>query len=175
MSDPIDSTTPPAVPASTPEAASGGWTTTNTGHAQVPPGGYSQNYGTPPPGGFAQPAAGSGLSDSAAGAIAYITIIPAIIFLVIDPYKNKPFVKFHCFQSLGLAVAWIAVWIVTAMIAMVLAFIPIIHFFALLLYPLVGLSFLLLWLLCVLKAAQGGSFKLPLIGDFAAKQSGYIA
>jgi uncharacterized membrane protein len=170
MSDPIDSTTPPA--ASTPET-SGGWTTTNTGQAQVPPADYSQNYGAPPPGGYAQPAAGSGISDSAAGALAYVTIIPAIIFLVIDPYKNKPFVKFHCFQSLGLAVAWIAVWIVTAMVSLVLAFIPFIRVFTLFLYPLVGITFLIIWLLCVLKAAQGGSFKIPLIGDFAAKQSGY--
>ena len=60
----------------------------------------------PPSGGFTQvpqPAAApagagyvstqSGLSDNSAAAIAYITIIPAIIFLVLEPYNRKPFVR----------------------------------------------------------------------------------
>src|SRR5438067_13478603 len=44
----------------------------------------------------------SGLADNLAGALAYITIIPAIIFLVAAPYNQNKFVKFHALQSLGL-------------------------------------------------------------------------
>ena len=36
----------------------------------------------------------SGLTDNAAGAIAYLTIVPAIIFLLIEPYN-----KTHSFGS----------------------------------------------------------------------------
>ncbi len=38
--------------------------------------------------------AGAGLTDNVAGLIAYITIIPAIIFLVIAPYNKSRFVRF---------------------------------------------------------------------------------
>jgi uncharacterized membrane protein len=128
------------------------WTTTSTGYTQAPP----------PPPGYVPAPAGQGLSDSAAGAIAYLTIIPAIIFLLIDPYKNKPFVKFHCIQELGLAV-----------VLFVLHFIVIIPFLGWLIYLVGGLTLLVVWVLCILKASQGGAFKLPLIGKFAAEQSGW--
>ena len=45
----------------------------------------------PPTPSSAQP----GLSDSAAGALAYFTFIPAIIFLIVEPYSRNPFVRFH--------------------------------------------------------------------------------
>ena len=113
----------------------------------------------PPP-----PPPSSGLSDSAAGAIAYITIIPAILFLLIDPYKDKPFVKFHCFQCLGLALVWICLHVIL-----------IIPFLGWLVYIVGGITLFVMWLICILKASQGGAFKLPLIGKFAADQSGYAA
>ncbi len=47
----------------------------------------------------------SGLSDNAAGAIAYITIIPAIIFLIVEPYNKNSFVRFHAWQSIFLGIA----------------------------------------------------------------------
>jgi uncharacterized membrane protein len=116
----------------------------------------------PPPVYVAPPAQSDGLSDSAAGALAYITIIPAIVFLLIDPYKNKPFVKFHCFQCLGLAVVGFCLGVI--------AVIPILGW---IIYIVGMLTILVVWILCILKASQGGAFKLPVIGDFAAKQSGY--
>ncbi len=48
----------------------------------------------PPP----QPAQ-SGLSDNAAGALAYVTIIPAIIFLIVEPYNKNSYIRFHAWQS----------------------------------------------------------------------------
>jgi uncharacterized membrane protein len=103
-----------------------------------------------------------GLSDNAAGAIAYITIIPAIIFLVMAPYNTKPFVKFHAFQCLGLAATGFCLGII--------GIIPILGWIVLLLGML---TLFVCWILCVVKASQGGAFKLPIIGKFAAEQSGY--
>ena len=102
-----------------------------------------------------------GLSDNAAGAIAYITIIPAIIFLVVEPYNKSPFIRFHAWQCICLAVVWFAGNII-------FAFIPILHFF---LIPLFGLGMFIIWIITLLKASKGEWFKLPVIGDFAMGQS----
>ena len=143
-----------------PPPAGSTWTTT------PPPAG---NYA--PPNGYAQaqpaagpaPVAGAGLSDTAAGALAYLTIIPAIIFLVMAPYNTRPFVKFHAFQCLGLAVIWFCLGVIGA--------IPILGWAVL---ALGSLALLVCWILCIVKASQGGALKLPVISEFAAKQSGYV-
>ena len=105
-------------------------------------------------------AAGGGLADNVAGGLAYITIIPAIIFLVVEPYSKNKFVKFHAFQCLGLAVVSIALWIVNV--------VPVIGW----ILGLVGhLAVFVVWVICVIKAFQGGKFKIPVLGDFAEKQA----
>ena len=110
-------------------------------------------------------AAGAGLADNVAGALAYLTIIPAILFLVLEPFNKKRFVRFHAFQSIFFFVAWIVIDIG-------LTFIGHIPFLGLLLWPLVGLALFVVWLVLVLKAYQGQMFKLPVIGDMAEKQAG---
>jgi hypothetical protein len=50
----------------------------------------------------------SGLSDNIAGALAYVTIIPAILFLVLEPHNKNRFIRFHSFQCIFFAVAWCA-------------------------------------------------------------------
>lgn len=107
------------------------------------------------------PAATSGLQDNVAGMLAYITIIPAIIFLVMEPYNRNKFIRFHAFQCLFLFVAIVAIDIV-------LGFIPIIGW---MLAPLVGLGGLVLALICLLKAYNNQMWKLPVIGDLAEKQA----
>lgn len=104
----------------------------------------------------------SGLSDNAAGAIAYITIIPAIIFLIVEPYNKNSFVRFHSWQSIFLGVAAFAIQIV-------LSIIPVIGW---ILIPIFLIGFLIIWIMCLLKASKGERWKLPLIGDFAEKQAG---
>ena len=105
----------------------------------------------------------SGLSDNAAGGLAYITVIPAIVFLIMEPYNKSPFVRFHCWQSIFLFIACVVV-------DMVLGFIPIIGWFILL--PLFGLGVLILWIIVMVKAFGGQKFVIPLIGPFAEKQAG---
>ena len=54
----------------------------------------------------------SGLSDNAAGALAYITVIPSIIFLIVEPYNRNSYVKFHAWQNIFLCIAWFAVSVI---------------------------------------------------------------
>ena len=46
----------------------------------------------------------SGISDNAAGAISYFTFIPAIVFLLLPPYKESSYVRFHAWQSVLLCI-----------------------------------------------------------------------
>jgi len=113
--------------------------------------------GAPPVGGQAQ----GGLSQNMAAAIAYVTIIPAIVFLVVEPYNKNAFIRFHAFQSIGLGIAAFAV-------QMILAVIPVIGW--LLLIP-VCLAFVAIWLYTIIQASRGTWFKLPVIGNFAQEQA----
>jgi len=103
----------------------------------------------------------SGLSDNAAGAIAYITIIPAIIFLIVEPYNRNSFVRFHSWQSIFLGIAAFAIQIV-------LSIIPVVGW---IIIPFFLIGFLILWIMCLIKASKGERWKLPLIGEFAEKQA----
>ena len=104
------------------------------------------------------------------GALAYATPIPAIIFLVIDPYKNIKFVRFHSFQSIFFCVAAIAITIALTILSIVLAIVGI-GFLIGIVQILVQLGFFVLWIVLVIKAYQGEWYKLPVIGDLAEKQA----
>src|ERR1700693_5540103 len=85
----------------------------------------------------------SGLTDNVAGMLAYVTIIPAIIFLVVEPYNKSRFVRFHAFQSIFLAVAMVAISIALT----VLSFIPVLGLMLLPLHFLIWLGFFVLWII----------------------------
>ena len=116
----------------------------------------------------ANPTAGAGLTDNVAGALAYVTIIPAILFLVLEPFNKKRFVRFHAFQCLFFAAAWTVLWIGLAFIG----HIPFLGWATVLVWPLISLAGFVIWLILVLKAYQGQMFKLPVIGDMAEQQAG---
>jgi uncharacterized membrane protein len=105
--------------------------------------------------------ADAGLADNVAGALAYVTVIPAIIFLVLAPYNKKPFIRFHAFQSIFVYVAWMIIGIGLSFIG----FVP-------LLWTIVRLALLVTVLFLAMKAYQQQMFKLPVIGDIAAQQAG---
>lgn len=120
-------------------------------------------------------AATSGLQPNVAGALAYLAgIITAIIFLVIDPFKNDRFVRFHAFQSLFFNLAWIALWIAWTIIGLVLGTVTKGLFFILqvpidLVLMVGGFA---LWAFLMYSAYQGKTTRLPVIGALAAKQAG---
>ncbi len=104
--------------------------------------------------------------DNVMGALAYVTIIPAIIFLIIEPYKNRRFVRFHSFQCLFLGAALFVLNILNV----VIGFIPVVNFITFLTIPALFLGALVVWVFVVMKAYQGQEYRLPVIGDLAAKQ-----
>ncbi|MGA2590070.1 MAG: hypothetical protein ABSH32_09160 [Bryobacteraceae bacterium] len=122
----------------------------------------------------AGPVAAAGLEDNAAGALCYLAgFITGIIFLVLEPYSKRPFVRFHAFQSILFCVAWIALSMILSIVlgigglalhALWWIFIP--------LRLLIGLLGFLIWLFCMYKAYNRELFQLPIIGPIAAKQAG---
>lgn len=109
----------------------------------------------------------SGLSDNAAGGLAYVTIIPAIVFLIVAPFNKNSYIRFHAWQSIFLAVAWFVIEIGL----IVLRMIPFIGWFTWILRSLVMLGLFILWIICLIKAFNGERFKIPVIGDLAEKQA----
>jgi len=118
----------------------------------------------PPP----QTAAGSGLTDNVAGMLAYFTFIPAIVFLVLEPYNKSRFIRFHAFQCIFVTVAFVALGIALGIISMI----PFLGLITIPLHFVIWLGAVALWIVLVLKAYQGQMFKLPVVGDMAEKQAG---
>ena len=117
-------------------------------------------------------AASSGLSDNAAGAIAYLTVIPAIVFLVVEPFNKKSFVRFHSFQCIFLCVAAVVLDIAFGILLTIVTMMMPLAFFGVFLWPLVNLFWLAVVVICIVNAYQGKRFKLPIIGNLAEKQAG---
>ena len=103
----------------------------------------------------------SGIQPNVAGLLAYVlALVTGIIFLVIE--KESKFVRFHAIQSIGLSVG-------LTVVSIVLSVLPVIGIALGLLVNLAGLA---LWIVCMVKAYQGELFRVPVIGDVAAKQAG---
>ncbi len=101
------------------------------------------------------------LQPNIAGLLAYL-FIPAIVFLLVEPYRKDPFIRFHSFQAIFL---WIVFFIVNAVVSAI----PLLN---LLLLPFFGLAELVLWVVCMIKAWQEHIFKLPFLGDLSERQAG---
>ncbi len=118
----------------------------------------------------------SGLSDNAAGAISYLTFVPAIVFLVMPPYNTNPFVRFHAWQSIFLNVAAFAIYFALGIVSVFVAtMMPFGTYGGFGLWYLVvmavRLTLFIIWLICVLKAVNGGKFKLPIIGAISEQMA----
>ena len=145
--------------------------TTFCGSCGAPAGGAATGGAAPS---SAPSAASTGLAPNMAGALAYFTFIPAIVFLVVDPFKNDKFVRFHSFQSIfysvlfiAFSIAWLILSIIMGLISM--GFLGGIMF---LLHLLIDLAFFCGWLFLVYKAYSNEAFQAPIIGPLAAKQAG---
>jgi len=109
------------------------------------------------------------LSDHAAGAVAYLTFIPAILFLVLEPYKQNPYVRYHSWQSILLSLGAFAVNVVLAfLLVFALLFAPRLHLVA---WRAIELFWVAVWIACVVNAAMGKRFNLPVIGGLAEQQA----
>ena len=107
------------------------------------------------------------LPEAFAGALAYF-LLPAIVFLFVEPYKKNRFVRFHSFQCLGVYLASVVVVAILRIVGFVLFFIPVLgQPLVWLISMVVALAIFMLLVVLFVKAMQGEMFKLPLLGDFA--------
>src|SRR5579862_8735191 len=97
--------------------------------AANPPAGAPAGMGGPAPGmgapGTMPPPAystqSSGLADNMASALCYaLWILTGVLFLVLEPYNRNRAIRFHAFQSIFVFIAWVAMWIVINMLALIL-------------------------------------------------------
>jgi uncharacterized membrane protein len=115
------------------------------------------------------------LPESIAGALAYLTFVPAVMFLLLEPYSKNRFVRFHSIQSLLLWAASILFAIALKLASVVLFIIPVLGpLLVWLVSTVVVLAAVVIWVVLVVKALQGEMFKLPMLGDFAAQQAGEV-
>lgn len=113
------------------------------------------------------------LPVSLAGALAYFTFVPAIVFLFVDPYRKNRFMRFHSIQCLLFSGAVILLSAVLRLAGLVIFLIPLLGpLLVAVIDVVVALAAVLLWLVLVVKAFQGEMFKLPILGDFAERYSG---
>jgi uncharacterized membrane protein len=137
---------------------------------------FCGSCGTPAGGGMtaatATAAPSSGLASNIAAMLAYFTIIPAILFLVIEPYNKDRYVRFHAFQSLFFNIAWIVVWVGMIFLGMVLGLVPVVGWVIhVLLDFVIGFGGFILWVILVIKAYGNQKFHLPVIGNIAEEQA----
>ncbi|MGA9979216.1 MAG: zinc-ribbon domain-containing protein, partial [Candidatus Sulfotelmatobacter sp.] len=64
------------------------------------------------------------LTENMAGALAYLTFIPATAFLLIEPYSKNRFVRFHCLQCLFLTLTCLLLGVALKLASLVLFLIP---------------------------------------------------
>ena len=123
-----------------------------------------------------QPVLGTtgGIRDNIAAALAYFTFIPAIVFLVVEPFKKNRFIRFHSFQSIFLTLSAVVAGLALKLVFLILSLIPLGHLLLLLISVIVFLGIVMLWLVLMVKALQGDLFRLPLIGDLAERQAGKV-
>jgi uncharacterized membrane protein len=109
-----------------------------------------------------------GISDNAAGGLSYITIVPAIVFLILAPFKTSSYVRFHAWQSIFFYVAWAVVHI---LVEVVQNLVPTVVFLTLTLWQFVDLAFFVVLVIVFVSAFNGKRFMLPIIGGLAEKQA----
>jgi len=101
---------------------------------------------------------GSGLDPKIAAALCWALYpISSIVFILIE--KEDRYVRFHAYQSLFFGIAVIVASIISSILVVILI--------GIILGPLVMIGGLIIWVLGMVKAYNGETWKLPIIGDMA--------
>jgi uncharacterized membrane protein len=115
------------------------------------------------------------LRENIAGALAYLTFLPATAFLLLEPYSRNRFVRFHSLQCLLLTLACLLIGVALKVVSLVLFFVPVLGPLLISLISIVALlAAFVLWAVLLVKALQGEMFILPVLGDFAQQQANLI-
>lgn len=102
--------------------------------------------------------------DRALAALAYFTLIPAGVLLLLPAFRKHRFLRFHAWQSV---LIW-AVFLVLTVFALFLSNVAAAMVF-LLFGILASLAMLFLWIVLSIKAWQGERFDLPWFGELAGR------
>jgi uncharacterized membrane protein len=112
------------------------------------------------------------LAENIVGALAYLTFIPAIVFLLREPYRSNRFARFHSVQCLLLWATGALLALALKVASMLLFIIPFVGpLFTVLVLVIVALGSVAVWMVLVVKTLMGEMFKLPVLGDYAEQQA----
>ena len=130
-----------------------------------------QSGGDNPNPGDSSGSTGTGLTPNVAGALCYVLgFITGVIFLMLE--KDR-FVRFHAYQSIIVSAAWIVFWVAFSILSGILGMIPFLGILVVLVGLLLslglGLGGFVLFILLIVRAYQGKTWKLPYIGDMAER------
>ncbi|HAF15621.1 MAG TPA: hypothetical protein DHU55_08135 [Blastocatellia bacterium] len=149
---------------------------------QNPPAGQGYGSGTGnPQTGASRPAAG-GLDPKIAAAISYLWIVGLILYFM---EKENRFVRFHAMQSILFGIVNMIIMTVLIILAVILTIVfgvggaaigggasaigTLLVFLIWIIVALIVLVFVIGVVLAAVKAFQGKTFKLPIIGNMAEK------
>jgi uncharacterized membrane protein len=119
-------------------------------------------------------AASSGLSNNISGVLCYLLApLAGIALLVIEPYKNDRFVRFHAFQSIFFCIFWIGLWIVWGVLSAVLANFSggLIALITLPIDLILGFAGMGYWIFLMVKTYSSQTPHVPFIGGLAEQQA----
>ncbi len=96
--------------------------------------------------------------------LAYITCIPALAFLLIEPYSQNRFLRFHSYQSVFLTVVFLGWLMLSGLVSAA-------SLAGGILLVLFELALVAMWAFAAYKASLGEEFQLPVIGPLAAQHA----
>jgi uncharacterized membrane protein len=111
------------------------------------------------------------MSSNVAGLLAYILgPITGVVFLLVEPYRQDNFVRFHAFQSILYGMAWGVIFSVLGVVFSLLTLLTfglaaLAHLGAMLLFAFAAFLY---WLFLLFKAYSGERYMVPYIGKIAA-------
>lgn len=111
-----------------------------------------------------------GMDEKMASWFAYLLSIVSAIMLLVTEKENKT-VRIHAWQSLILGCVFIAVQIILSIIMAIVGWGLGFWLFLSWVSTLVWIAWLVLTVICIVKAAQGDLFKLPIIYEHAEKRA----
>lgn len=115
------------------------------------------------------------LKENTAAALSYFTVLAAVFFLFVDPYRKNFFVKFHACQCVLFTGAAILLGLILWLAGLGLFLIPVVGPLLVVIIAVVaGLASFFAWLVLVVKAFQGEMFQLPGIGWLAGRYAGLL-
>lgn len=118
--------------------------------------------------------AGSPTSDEKTMAtIAYlgpaILMLPTLVIYLLKKDESQ-FIKFHCLQNFGLALAGIILSILLTIISGILGFIPVLGWILgiilMMAWCCLGLAFLVYYVYLIMKTVQGEEIEVPYLGSY---------